>query len=313
MKRTWLLGLLALAGVAIAVVVVLSDRKVAPSPRADVVMPVAPFASYITGSGIVEAATGNIAIGTPIAGIVADVLVTWGEPVVVDQPLFRLDARDLEAELPGALARVREAESLVQLTTHELRVAERLRAAGVSSEEDLKKRRYSADAQAAALAVTVAEVERLRANIERRTVRSPSTGRVLRLDVRPGEFADNANRSAPLMVVGDDSRFTVRVDVDEHDASRVRAGARAEAFVRGSPEITTPLIFERIEPFAVPKTSLSGGSSERTDTRVLQVIYSFQGSALPVYAGQQLDVFIEARPSGAQPSGAPAPAPGAAG
>jgi hypothetical protein len=28
--------------------------------------------------------------------------------------------------------------------------------------------------------------------------------------------------------------------------------------------------------------------------RVLQVIYSFERSALPVYLGQQMDVFIEA-------------------
>jgi hypothetical protein len=29
------------------------------------------------------------------------------------------------------------------------------------------------------------------------------------------------------------------------------------------------------------------------DTRVLQVIYSFDRKALPVYVGQQMDVFIE--------------------
>ena len=44
----------------------------------------------------------------------------------------------------------------------------------------------------------------------------------------------------------------------------------------------------------MPKVSLTGQSTERTDTRVLQAIYSFDPAALPVYVGQQMDVFIEA-------------------
>jgi hypothetical protein len=44
---------------------------------------------------------------------------------------------------------------------------------------------------------------------------------------------------------------------------------------------------------------------------VLQVIYSFNPKSLPVYVGQQMDVFIEARPIGqaAAYTRAPASAP----
>jgi HlyD family secretion protein len=48
-----------------------------------------------------------------------------------------------------------------------------------------------------------------------------------------------------------------------------------------------------VEPYVTPKTSLTGSSTERVDTRVLQVIYSFDRNALPAYVGQQMDVFIE--------------------
>jgi hypothetical protein len=48
----------------------------------------------------------------------------------------------------------------------------------------------------------------------------------------------------------------------------------------------------------VPRLSLTGDSTQRVDTRVLQVIYSFDQGALPVYVGQQMDVFIEAPPVG---------------
>lgn len=58
--------------------------------------------------------------------------------------------------------------------------------------------------------------------------------------------------------------------------------------------ITTPLEFVRFEPFVVPKRSLTGDSTERVDTRVLQVIYRVERDDIPLFVGQQLDVFIEA-------------------
>ena len=55
----------------------------------------------------------------------------------------------------------------------------------------------------------------------------------------------------------------------------------------------------RFEPFVVPKRSLTGDSTERVDTRVLQVIYRVERDDVPLFVGQQLDVFIDAaRPGG---------------
>jgi hypothetical protein len=54
-----------------------------------------------------------------------------------------------------------------------------------------------------------------------------------------------------------------------------------------------PLRFVRIEPYVVPKRSLTGDSLERVDTRVLQIVYAFDRPAFPVYVGQQVDVFIQ--------------------
>ena len=86
--------------------------------------------------------------------------------------------------------------------------------------------------------------------------------------------------------------MNLRVDVDEHDAWSIQPGAEAMAYVQGHPELNILLQFEYTEPYMVPKKSLTGQSTERTDTRVLQVIYSFEPNGVPVYIGQQLDVFI---------------------
>ena len=50
----------------------------------------------------------------------------------------------------------------------------------------------------------------------------------------------------------------------------------------------------RVEPFVIPKRSLTGGNTERVDTRVLQVIYAIDGPDPGLYVGQQMDVSLNA-------------------
>jgi hypothetical protein len=100
------------------------------------------------------------------------------------------------------------------------------------------------------------------------------------------------------MVLGDIDTLVVRTDVDENDAWRFKEGSRARAYVRGKSDLSTDVTFYRTEPYVVPKRSLTGESTERVDTRVLQVLYTFPRNALPVYVGQQMDVFVEAAPVG---------------
>jgi HlyD family secretion protein len=88
-------------------------------------------------------------------------------------------------------------------------------------------------------------------------------------------------------------RLHVRIDIDEHDIPRFRPGLPAKASLRGHSESAYPLNFVRVEPYVIPKKSLTGDNSERVDTRVLQVIYSLDTSDKPIYVGHQLDVFID--------------------
>ncbi len=92
--------------------------------------------------------------------------------------------------------------------------------------------------------------------------------------------------------MGDTSRLNVRVDVDENEGWKVRAGAPAQAAERGNSNQKVALEFLRFEPYVVPKKSLTGDSTERVDTRVLQVIYRFKETKIPFRVGQQMDVFI---------------------
>ena len=120
---------------------------------------------------------------------------------------------------------------------------------------------------------------------------------MLQSDVRPGQYAPSGPLAKPLMLLGNVEPLHVRVDVDEQDAGRVRADAPATASPRGDATRRLRLAFVRFEPYVLPKASLTGDSTERIDTRVLQAIYQVEapdgGTSVSLFVGQQLDVFIE--------------------
>ncbi len=246
--------------------------------------------------------------------------------------LERLERAPRAEDLPPAEAKVAEAASALEDLEKQLAMWNGVADRRAVSEEELVRKKYAVETASARLDGARAELARLRAGswrhdlevaradvaeskarseqiqvaIERLTVRAPLPGTVLQVNIRPGEYAAAGALATPLLLLGDLSRLHVRVDVDENDAWRVRADSEAVAFVRGNRALMTPLRFEFIEPYVVPKRSLTGESTERVDTRVLQVLFSFPRDAIPVYVGQQMDVFIESAPASGAASRAPA-------
>jgi hypothetical protein len=147
----------------------------------------------------------------------------------------------------------------------------------------------------AQLSAAESQAHAAQVEIARSTVCAPIDAEVLQVKLRVGEFAPAAPTGAPLVLLGRSKPLHVRVDVDEHEGWRVRPGAEATGHLRGSADVKTPLRFVRFEPFVIPKRSLTGDSTERVDTRVLQVIYRVERDDLPLFVGQQLDVFIDAQ------------------
>lgn len=146
----------------------------------------------------------------------------------------------------------------------------------------------------AAVQRAAAEVEHVKTEIELLKVKAPIAGRILKIDVRPGEFVATPSSEA-LIVMGATDTLHVRVDIDEQDIPRFEPGTSAIAQLRGGFERSIELDFVRIEPYVVPKRSLTGDNTERIDTRVLQVIYKVKGSTENLYVGQQVDVFVNTK------------------
>jgi hypothetical protein len=185
------------------------------------------------------------------------------------------------------------------------------------TEADLAKLRAGAwkediEVQRAAVEQAQSQIDNINIMLERLIVRAPVDGQILQVNVRPGQIATLAWKE-PMIVLGEVNRLHVRVDIDENDLYRFREGMPAWANIKGRTEPRFLLEYVRIEPYVIPKKSLTGDSSERVDTRALQVLYALPDhSPAKVYVGQQMEVFLalgedekyltDTRPIGTQPA-----------
>lgn len=292
-----------------------------------------PTAGVVTRVGVVVGALvkkGEVLFEIEARQLEAELEVRKATLAAAVASVGRLRSQPRAEEVPPAEAKVAEAAALLDDAKAQLAIWERITDKRAVTEDDLSKRRFAvAAAEArlraaeASLALTkagawasdvlVAEAQVAQAEaqvkatlieLDRRVVRSPMDGRVLQVNIRAGEFAQAGPLTTPLVMMGGVTPLHVRVDIDENEAWRVAAGAKAVGYLRGNQSISTPLTFVRFEPYVVPKRSLTGESTERVDTRVLQVIYSFERGEMPLYVGQQMDAYVEAPPL---ETGAPRP------
>lgn len=232
--------------------------------------------------------------------------------------LERLASSPRPEDLPPAEAKVREAEQLYGDAVNQLNTIESVRDKRAIRGEDLDRRRFAVKTAEARLDQAKAELarlkagtwkpdleiaraeveqarrqmERVEADMSRLVVTAPIDGEILQCKVHAGEYAAAGPLAQPLILMGDTTRLNVRADIDEVDAWRLKAGAHATATVRGNSGRHLPLQLVRVEPYVIPKRNLAGVSSERVDTRVLQVVFSLDAGTR-VYAGQQMDVFVD--------------------
>ena len=339
------LAAVVMLGFAVLHVVRSAEEKPSATPPQAPAEP--PYEQTLAATGVIEASTANVAVASPVPGILTKVLVRAGQHVEVNEPLFALDDRPLlaerrvresrlatakaelnrlehltrEEELLSSAARVREARAVLhERTLHHNRGKELLKRNLIGADEveqrqammeaareqlaraeaeDRLLKAGASDTDRAIAKAKIAEAEAMVAqsqtDLDRLTVRAPVAGTILRVNIRVGE-AVGARTEVPPILLGETNPLHLRVDVDEHQIVRFRDTASATAARRGAPQPTFPLRFVRVEPLVVLKKALTGDVSERTDTRVLQVIYELEPGNERLYVGQQMDVFIADAP-----------------
>lgn len=140
------------------------------------------------------------------------------------------------------------------------------------------------------LSIARAEYAVARAALDKMTVRAPTDGTVLQVNVREGEAVSPGSPQAPLQLA-DLSRMCVRAELDERDIGAVKVGqavmVRAAAFpgreFEGSVSSVAPLIEPgRLDP---------PGARNQTDVDVVRVVVELKASD-ELTIGMKADVYF---------------------
>jgi len=250
----------------------------------------------------------------------AELTLRQSAVALAQSKLAKLEASPRPEEIPPAQSRIDEAKAQLEDANVQLRAMESVKDPRAIRQEDLLRRRRAAESAAARvrqaeasmrlllagtwkpdlevaraeLRQAEAQMARTETDLGRLLVTAPIAGKILQCKVRPGEYAPAGVLAQPLILLGQVDQLHIRADIDEKDAWRFAPGSAASASVRGNAKVKYALQFVRVEPFVIPKKNLTGESTERVDTRVLQVIYALP-KATELYPGQQMDLSIRAK------------------
>src|SRR5262249_40200886 len=111
MIRKLALPIIALVMLVLSVMHVVRAQQSPPRLQPLAEPPRAPFRYAVAAAGIIEAQTENISIGSHLPGVVAEVRARVGQKVEAGAVLFRLDDRQLQAELGARAANLASSEA----------------------------------------------------------------------------------------------------------------------------------------------------------------------------------------------------------
>ena len=242
--------------------------------RADV----GPVTSYIRATGRVTGLH-DVRLGVALSGTVQAIHVTVGSQVASGQELLQLDDRDAEQQLAVDELAVGSIDTSI---THQERTLRDLRAdlaAGAVSRMQVQQ----AEENLASLRIqrqkTEAQVNQTRTRIQQLTLRSPITGIVTDIALRPGEVATVGQ---PIITVSDSENLQILANLEQNDVQDIRIDMPVEVSLDGTSGKTAQERVLRIEP-AVRKE----GSSSYTAAWI-----SLTSSAQRFRPNQQVDVRV---------------------
>lgn len=187
-----------------------------PEPVESVAVAVAEEREYrreTTSVGTIVA-TRSITVRNELPGTVRHVALEPGKIVEAGTVLVALDVSVEQADLEAL-----QAQALLAQTQYER--MQRMNSQRAASDMELDSARAERD-------VALAQIERVKAIIERKTIRAPFRARVGISDVHPGQYLNEGTLLTTLQGV-DDSAY-VDFTVAQHVAAGLRAGDTVEVF-----------------------------------------------------------------------------------
>ncbi|OGQ09593.1 MAG: hypothetical protein A2138_06880 [Deltaproteobacteria bacterium RBG_16_71_12] len=276
-RRTWIGVALLTGAVVITGATLLRSGGAAATPVRVVPVVTRDVIHHVLAQGKVRART-QVDVASEIGGRVAQVDVEVGDVVKAGDPLFSLDAEQLENAVEQLRVGVSGATALK--TRAELGVAEAERAVqrdrslkdkGVLADEQLKVGESRVALAKAELDSASSQLERVRLDLSRARdalrrarVTAPSAGTVVAVGVEVGQvvsavqglagesglsgfgFAGASSGSSAPVILADLSELQLRLDVDELDVALVKVGQPVRITAQGIKDATYQGVVERV-------------------------------------------------------------------
>ncbi len=167
-------------------------------------------------------------IRSEVSGTVLEITVTEWVPVKKGTVLARLDARESEAVVAVARAAVLQAEANETRAVREADRCERLRTAGLATQQMLDDARTVRDAAAASTAAAKAQLSAVEYRLEKTVIRAPFDGVVASRSIDVGDYVESMGAPRPLFQVVDNRLLDLTVTVPSTRSALLRAGQRIE-------------------------------------------------------------------------------------
>ena len=276
-RRTWIGVALLIGAGAITAASLLRDGGASRTPVRVATVVTRDVVHHVLAQGKVRART-QVDVASEIGGRVAVVNVKVGDVVKAGDPLFSLDAEQLEnaveqlrVGVSGAAALKTRADLAVAEADRALQRDRALKDKGVLADEQLKVGESRAALARAELDSASSQLERVRLDLSRARdalrraqVTAPSGGTVVAVGVEVGQvvsavqglagegglsgfgFAGASSSSTAPVILADLSELQLRLDVDELDVSLVKEGQPVRITAQGIKDASYQGVVERV-------------------------------------------------------------------
>lgn len=176
-------------------------------------------------------------VGTQVSGTVSKLYVNFNDEVEVGQILAELDPALLKAQLQQSEANLLSDQVTLKIAKNKLRRNQTLQEKGFISHEALEIVEQELDAARAQFAISKAQVDRDRANLEYSIIKSPISGVVIARDIDIGQTVA-ANFQTPILfqIAKDLSQMQINISVAEADIGLLHMGQQINFTVDAFPE-----------------------------------------------------------------------------
>jgi len=167
-------------------------------------------------------------IRSEVSGTVVEVAVTEWVPVKKGTVLARLDPREAEAAVAAARAALLQAGANESRAVREAERCDRLRAAGLATQQMLDDARTFQEAAVASTAAAKAQLAAAEYRLEKTVFRVPFDGVVAARNIDVGDYVESMGTVRPLFQVVDNRRLDLTVTVPSTRIALVCVGQRLE-------------------------------------------------------------------------------------